>query len=390
MILGGSENALAVARSLGSRRIPVHVLGDGLGTTITRYSRFVSSFLRVEKPAERSALWSDWLESGPRGSVVLACGDTGLEFIAQHRSWLADRSYRPVEADDAVTLAMLDKGSTYELAREVGIAVPRTATVAGADDLDAAVEGIGFPCALKPRSSHRFAEIIGGKAVVVHGPDELRRVFDPIDDAGLSVLVSEIVPGVDDSCLSYYSYIDDRGVPLLHFTKRKLRQYPIRFGVGTYHVTHWDAEVAELGLRFFQGIGLRGIGNVEFKRDHRDGRLKLIECNPRFTAADALLQRVGVDIPHLAYQRALGRTADAIDGFRSGVRQWYPEPDIRALLAYRKAGELTTLRWLASLAHVQHFPVFDRRDLRPSLVGAGRWIRRAARRALRGPRRTEV
>jgi D-aspartate ligase len=387
VILGGSENALSVARSLGSRGITVHVLGDGVGTNLTRYSRFVSSFLTVADLEERSARWLDWLESGPRKAVVLACSDAALEFVAQHRPWLVENSYLPVEANDAITLAMLDKASTYELARDAGFDVPRTAAVADAADLDAAVDGIGFPCALKPRSSHRYYEVFGGKAIVVRSPEELRQVFDPIDAAGLEVLVSEIVLGVDDSCCSYYSYLDERGEPLLHFTKRKLRQYPIGFGGGTYHVSHWDADVAELGLRLLQAIGLRGIGNVEFKRDRRDGRLKLIECNPRLTAADALLRRAGVDLPHLAYARALGGELDLVDGFRSGVRQWYPDSDFRALLAYRAAGQLTTRRWVASLAHVQHFPVFDRRDVRPSVVGAGRWIRRAARRVVRGPRR---
>lgn len=390
MILGGSENTLSAARSLGPHGIRVHILGDGLGTLLPRYSRFVSSFLTVKLPAQRYELWGEWLESGPRGAVLLAGGDTGLEFIAQHRTGLVERGYRPIEADDAVTLAMLDKSATYRLARDAGFDVPRTATVDESDDLAAAVAEIGFPCALKPRHSHRFFEVFGSKAVIVHGPDDLRQAFAVTQDAGLSVLVTEIVTGVDDSYSSYYSFLDDRGEPLFHFTKRKLRQHPIGFGGGTYHVSHWDADVADVGLRFLQGIGLRGIGNVEFKRDERDGRLKLIECNPRLTAADALVRRAGVDIPYLSYQRAIDSEPDPIDGFRDGVRQWYPGGDFHAFLAYRASGKLTAPRWLASLAHLQHFPLFDLRDVRPSVMGAGGWIRRKLRRPRRGAARNRV
>ena len=48
------------------------------------------------------------------------------------------------------------------------------------------------------------------------------------------------------------------------------------------------------------------MGNVEFKRDTRDGRLKLIECNHRFTAANELVRRAGIDLARIAYDRACG------------------------------------------------------------------------------------
>jgi D-aspartate ligase len=387
VVLAGSKNTLSAARSLGARGVPVHILGDGIGTDLARSSRYVSTFLPVV-PAERFDRWFEWLESGPPGAVVLAGGDTGLEFVALHRQWLVERGYRPFEANDDVTLAMLDKSATYELARSIGVDSPRTTATEDVQELLSAAEEIGFPCALKPLHSHRFVEVFGRKAVVVHSPEELRQSFRTTDDAGLQALVTEIVPGVDDSYSSYYSYLDEHGAPLLHFTKRKLRQHPIGFGIGTYHVTQWDPEVAEVGLRFFQGVGLRGIGNVEFKRDRRDDRLKLIECNPRITAADALVRRSGIDLPLLAYLRALGREVDPVDGFRDGVREWYPESDFRAFLAYREAGRLTTARWMASLGHVQHFAIFDRGDLRPSVVRVWRWCRRLLHRVRRGRRRS--
>ena len=134
---------------------------------------------------------------------------------------------------------------------------------------------------------------------MVSSATELEAAFERIIPTGLAVIVTEIIAGPGGERLeycSYYSYLDADGEPLFHFTKRKPREYPLVFGGGTYHVSGWDPEVAEAGLRFFQGVGLRGIGNVEFKRDGRDGRLKLIECNPRVTAADRLVQRAGLDL----------------------------------------------------------------------------------------------
>jgi predicted ATP-grasp superfamily ATP-dependent carboligase len=294
-----------------------------------------------------------------------------LEFAAHHRAWLEDNGYRPVEANDQIVLAMLDKGQTYDLARAIGIPVPRTAKVKTRVDLDAVADDFEYPCALKPRDSFRFSAIFARKAFVVHSRAELNEAFDLILPTGLEMLVTEIVRGLPSELYefpSYYTYLDDGGEPLFHFTKRKLREQPLGWGTGTYHVTKWDPEVAELGLRFLQGVGLRGIGNVEFKRDARDGTLKLIECNPRPTATDKLLRHVGLDLGWIAYRRALGEPVERPGPFKDGVHQWTPSRDLVALREGRKLGTLTTASWLASLAHVQHFSIFDLGDPGPNIA----------------------
>src|ERR1019366_6213084 len=125
----------------------------------------------------------------------------------------------------------------------------------------------------------------------------------------------------------------------------------------TYHVTAWQPDVAELGLRFFQDLGLRGLAFVEFKRDGRDGQLKLIECNARFGLATSQVRRAGIDLPVLAYNRLTGRADPPLGRFRDGVHLWFPREDFKTYRQYRAAGQLSTTQWLLSLAHLQHTPV---------------------------------
>jgi len=276
---------------------------------------------------------------------------------------------RRVEADDAVLLAMLDKGQTYELAREAGIPTPRTIVLASAADLEQAAETLAFPWALKPLQIHVFAQHFRRKAIVVRDRAAMEAAFERTHALQLRMLATEIVPGPEDQYVSYYSYLDEDGAPLLHFTKRKLRQYPNGFGGGCYHVTEWSPETAELGLRFFQAVGLRGIGNVEFKRDARDGRLKLIECNPRFTAANEQVCRAGIDLALLSYNRVVGAPLPRVDRFREGIRLWLPLEDLMAYRSYARAGELGFGAWARSLLHMQHFPILRWSDPLPTLVG---------------------
>jgi len=377
VLLGGAANALSVARSLGSAGVEVFALGDD--TSSVRFSRYCRHFvdLGCRDVQER---WLDWLADGPDDAVVLPCSDDGVELVARRRPWLEAHGYRCPEADDAVLLAMLDKARTYELARDAGIPTPRTIELAGEGDLEEAAETLMFPWALKPLQIHVFAHHFRRKAIVVRDRAAMKAAFERTQALGLRMLATEIVPGPEDQYVSYYSYLDESGAPLLHFTKRKLRQYPIGFGGGCYHVTEWNAEAAALGLQFFQAVGLRGLGNVEFKRDVRDDRLKLIECNPRFTAANEQVYLAGVDLPLLSYNRVVGAPIPKLDGFREGVRLWLPLEDVLAYRSYARTGELRLADWVRSLLHRQHFPILRWNDPLPTLVGLWRIVSRARRR----------
>lgn len=47
---------------------------------------------------------------------------------------------------------------------------------------------------------------------------------------------------------------------------------------------------------------------------------------------------------------------------------WHPTEDFAGFLAYKALGEISTLGWLRSLVHRQHFPVFRWDDPCPSLM----------------------
>ena len=382
VLLGGSANALSVARSLWRAAVPVDVLGGSSGDPPASWSRATRHFMRVERGIDPADAWLAWLRSGADESVILPCSDEGLEFIARHRHELEALGHHPAEANDEVVLAMLDKERTYELARDHGIPAPDTAALMSPEDLDS-VDEFRYPCAAKPIASHVFARTFTplAKGAYISDASEARVLLEPILAAGVPMLLTEVVDGTDECC-SYYSYLDELGDPLVHFTKRKLRQYPTRFGLGTYHMTKWQPEVAELGLSFFQAIGLRGMGNVEFKRDARDGRLKLIECNPRFTNAQEQVRVSGIDFGLLSYARAAGTQLPPLGPFRENVGFWFPVGDLRALRQYRADGEWTIPAWLRSLPHRQAFPLFSLIDPSPSLHNAARHVKGLSRRVL--------
>ncbi len=148
----------------------------------------------------------------------------------------------------------------------------------------------------------------------------------------------------------------------------------MNMGSATYHITDDVPRVQELALALLRQVGLLGVANVEFKMDERDGKLKLIECNARFTAADCLLVASGLNLPLFVYNRLTGRAHAAPSSYRLGMRLWKPVGDFAAYGQLNRMGLITFRAWIRSVMHPQIFPVFRWNDPLPSIVSCARLI----------------
>lgn len=376
VVLGGHVNALSATRSLGRRGVQVTVLGQGSEPHPVEASRWLHQYVPPEGHAAVRDQWLDWLSHAPP-SILIPASDDGLQLLVSAGDTLRASGHRPVEAEPGAVATFLDKGATVAAAAAAGVRVPRTVVVEGPASVDEVAGAVGYPCALKATRSHVPPPGWTAKGVVVASAEEARAAARL---AGVHLLATEVVPGPETAFCSFYTYLVD-GEPLFQFTKRKLRQYPPRWGTGTLHRSEWQPELAEASLRLFRHAGVQGLANVEYKLDERDGVPVLIECNLRLTAADPMLQRAGLDLPWLLYRRAAKVPGVALPTrFRDGVYQWHPLPDVRAALDMHRTGDLSLTAWLRSITHPAVLPYWSADDPGPSLANARDLSRRIARR----------
>jgi predicted ATP-grasp superfamily ATP-dependent carboligase len=379
ILLGGEAIAVSACRSLGWAGVRVHALGDARDPV--RRSRWCHEFVAVGSKEGVIERYLEWLDrDGPRGgAAILPCDDYGVEMIAKNRALLRDWGYAPIEGDDEVMLACLDKERTYELARAADVATPRTATVQTAAEAMTASAEFEMPVGLKPLQSHEWAKYRSEKFIVAGDRGELSDVCEWAFGPGVPMLLTEVIPGPETALCTYFTYVDRGGEPVFDYTKSKIRQWPKGSGLTCYQVSDRIEAVIEAGRKLVTGIGLRGVAVPEFKHDPRDGQWKLIECNHRFTGSLDLTRHCGIDMARIAYDATLGRPFERPDGYRTGVTQWNPIEDFRALIDYRRDGELTTPRWIRSVARRQHFPMARLDDPGPTVASLGSKAARALR-----------
>jgi len=386
IILGGGTNAISVARSLGREGIRVYAVNGP--DEYVRYSRYCH-FICPSKGGHLPEAWERYLLGDEsehlRGSVLLACEDEALEILIKNREKLSKKFVLDIMNKEA-QLCMLNKLCTYEAALTAGIPIPKFWRVEKLEQVLMHEKEYVFPLILKPIYSHKFVEVFNCKFFLVNSFDELIKAYLKVDQFGIVVMLVEKILGPDDRYCSYYTYIDENGEALFDFTKRIIRRYPYNQGTACYHITDWNPEVRDLGLKYFNHVGLIGLANIEFKRDDRDGKLKLIECNARFTAANCLVEESGFDLALFVYNRLVGRNQPTLKGkrYKEGLRLWYPVEDFQSFKELRRRGELSFIGWLKSIMHPQVLPYFRWYDPMPLIIPDSKRIYRFIKKRLPG------
>lgn len=203
---------------------------------------------------------------------------------------------------------------------------------------------LAFPLMVKPatRGPDLWAAVAGrAKALRVDTPAELRTLWPQLATSPGAVLLQQLVPGPETLVESYHVYVDERAEVVAGFTGRKIRTFPTAFGDSSALEITDAPDVAALGRDVVRRLELRGVAKLDFRRSP-EGRLYLLEVNPRFTLWHHLGAAAGLNIPALVHGDLLGRPRPLVWKARAGVRWCKVWTDWRAA----RASEIPMLRWL--------------------------------------------
>lgn len=349
-----------------------------------RYSRYVRSHVEWVDPWTRPTDLIDRLlefaRAQPEPPVLFYDGDWDLLLASRHRDVLRE-AMRFVVAEPGLVEDLVDKARFQDLARRKGLPVPAAVSVdparTGPDGVD-----LRFPLVVKPltRQHATWRPLAQTKAIAVGDRAELDALWPRLVAAELDVLVQEAVAGPESAIESYHVYIDSGDRIAAEFTGRKIRTYPTSFGYTTSLVITDQDDVASAGRAICRAIQLEGVAKLDFKRDP-DGRLFLLEINPRFNLWHHPGAYAGVNIPAAVYADLAGLSRPPLGAAQPGVRWCNLVGDRRAA---REAG-MPMAQWLLWALRCETKSAFAWRDPAPAL--RAEWWR-IRRRAMSGRTRT--
>lgn len=319
--------------------------------------------------------------------VLIPSADVFVSAIASHSGELA--KHYTMSPGVALQGLLATKQTQYELAAKHGMPLPRTGFVKSAEEIAAFAREAQFPCLLKPihfrewqgfPSNHPLSYT---KVAIAASPAELVESWRLASAINPNTIAQEIIEGPDVDKRVYLACYDGRSRRIANAMFRELRCNPMNFGPASVTEPVVDPETDDICDRFLKSMRYSGICEIEMKRDARDGRVKMIEVNPRLTGGGDAAPYAGVDTCWLHYLDLIGRNPTPVSPDGRDFRHIDLRADVGAIFAYRKAGLLTWRDVARSYRSPRAFFDFDTHDWRYSAETIYRMARSTVRELLR-------
>jgi len=380
-LLGGGLNLI---RPLGFAGIPAIVASPDPHEPALA-SRYCSGRCRLpslhlhEAVAETLLAAGDRLTSRLGRRLPLFYGnDDYLNLIYAFRDELAQHFLLVLNEPD-VARALIDKDRFEALARDRGLAVPRT--LAWDDRSPDALSHAAGPVLVKPKvklgwdNSPIYLQLLGGQGKArVFGSGREVMEHPLVARYQDQLTFQEFIPGDDRHLWSFHGIADENGTLLAGFVGHKLRTFPSLTGMSTFLELAHNEEVAAIGRRVVAQVPLRGVFKIDFKEDAVNGRFYVLEINARYNLWHHMAARNGVNLPQVAYDYLVNGTRPAGTRYRTTFRWLCVRPDFHAYRELASCGDLSLGGWLLSLlASRKVYDLFSWTDPAPCLrVGIDR------------------
>ncbi len=286
---GVQHGALGVARSLGALGAPVWVVVDSARAPLSA-SRFVEqSFVSTSDDPEN--LTQELAGIGAtldRRAVLIATDDKSSVIVAEHADRLRPWFLFPTIRED-LPRRLADKSMLYELCKLHGAPCPESALVSSIDDVNAFIERAKFPVIVKAAEHDKMLHN-GSSTMIVQSPAELLSFFRASPWTARTTILQEFIPGED---WIFHGYRNPESGVQLSFTGRKLSSYPSLAGLTATGLSLSNEPLQRQIEDFLSTIGYAGIMDIDCRLDHRDGRYKILDFNPRVGANFRMFETSG-------------------------------------------------------------------------------------------------
>lgn len=373
VVIGLCKHGLYLTRTFARHGIPVHVIERDFTqpSTRTRYGRKLHCE-DLHGPALIQLLL-DLKTRLPGPVAVFPTNDRMVDLLLAHHDELSDHYRFPFPAGDLVS-RLKDKDTLHDMATAAGLDVPASFRLDGVASLEAVIDRLTFPVAVKP-----MLPMSSFKSARCDDASTLRQRVQRSEAIGEPLVVQDWIEGTDSDILFGAYYIARDGRCLAQYCGHKLLCYPPQTG----HAAATEGMAAgpwlESGARFLRDVGYYGLCSSEFKgADHQSPRFIEVtvgRCDWWIMSCELN----GVNLPVVAYNDMVGASVACLNEQRDR-RIWHDvEHAWPVLLHNLRTRSWSAGQWIAYLLSPKRDALFDVSDPAPFLSMASRVPARLAR-----------
>ncbi len=287
---------LRSVNAAGSIAVPVIYDWPGAPDWTSSGSKYFRNAKEIANPVtQENAAVEKLLELGyeslkrtGRKPLVLPSSDTILMLFLDNEEQLSDvfelmghENYSTFRSE------ITHKAKFFEiLQKAIPEMCPVTMTCSKPEQISQVVSAAKFPVIVKPavkdygQSFYRYNN--GAKAITIPDASQLTITLEDLIEKGFDLLVQEKIEFHDARDeIPFYAAVDANSHIRIAATGIKEFLQPAPFGTATVLRLTWHEELLPLAQKVAAAIKWRGTLMIEFIRDLKDGRWKIIEVNTR-------------------------------------------------------------------------------------------------------------
>ncbi|MGI4749528.1 MAG: ATP-grasp domain-containing protein [Janthinobacterium lividum] len=201
-------------------------------------------------------------------------------------------------------LAMREKVNLHVFGKQYQLNVPDSYIISKISALKEASEKSGFPLVIKGQYYEAF---------VAETPEQAQEAFHKLSAKwGLPIIVQHFISGME---INVAVLADGKGGIISLVSMRKM--YITEKGKAWAGITIEDQDLADLAQQFVKATNWKGAFELELVRDTQ-GKLFIIEINPRFPAWIYLAAASGQNQPATLVKLALGEAVTPFTTYETG------------------------------------------------------------------------
>jgi D-aspartate ligase len=323
LIVGAEENpSLPIIHSLARQGLEVHVASHK-SVCVGFYSRYAHKrFLYPSPFTDENGFVNQLLDyiKKEKFEVTFATGDIPTCLLSKNKKAFSEYTRLPLVDFDKYIYCM-DKTYTMKIAEDIGVPIPKT-YYPEEEDIDTIASKVSYPIVVKPNISD------GARGITYpRNKDELIHHYCEAKEKYGACHIQEYIPhtGMQYKAELLLDYSSEVKAWCVY---RKIRYYPPSGGSSTLNATVDRKDILESGAKILKEMRWYGMGDCDFIEDPRDGTIRLMEINPRFTRSIKICSLAGVDFPLLLYKMALGENIPWVLDYQIGTYLRYLPGDL--------------------------------------------------------------
>ncbi|MGB7603851.1 MAG: ATP-grasp domain-containing protein [Lutisporaceae bacterium] len=300
--------SLAIIRALGKNSIPVVALESKLvpkKNIIGFHSKYVqSTHLIADSKTEEQEFIKDLISLGKQEAdkcVLIPVTLDSIMAVSNNKEQLQTYYDFVVPSLQCIEIAN-DTSMLIDIAEKASVPVPITTTIRENETVEELANRVTLPAVIKYRSGELLKFKPEKRYKIVHTKEQFIKHFTAMHSIQSYPLVQEYISG---GGFGVSAVFDADSNPVQVFCHRRIREYPATGGPSCMCESIWDDKLVKYALDLLSELKWQGVAMVEFK-GYLDGKIALMEINPRIWGSYPLADIAGADFTYSIYKTSLG------------------------------------------------------------------------------------